>query len=227
MLSFSFLMASVTGEPENNSLNNVNESKDSANQVTNNQEYERMTLEDQNRLRHYHGVDRHRCNEANVYFKLCFKKIIGINLRIIKDINHETYNHTLNNFRCKLSEIPVSRPINGQDACSPGIPAFLTIDKLKLHYVVHYMLRGTWSSIVPEEQDEGRIEFYQCNICQRRFKNYLTKKEFPARGSVICHLATDHGHLLDAMRNDNKVDMQSVSMTYCDGVMTYLFLQQN
>ena len=111
-----------------------------------------------------------------------------------------------------MSEVPVLRPINGQDACREGKPAFLTIDKIKLHYVVHYMLRGAWSSIVPEEADESRIEAYKCNICQRRFKNNFEKKEFPARGSVICHLATDHGLLLEAMRNDDEVDMQSVSV---------------
>jgi hypothetical protein len=111
-----------------------------------------------------------------------------------------------------LSEVPISRPINGQDKCSPGNPAFLPIEKLKLHYVAHYMLRGTWSDIVPEEVDEGRVEAYKCNICQKRFKNYYEKKEFPARGSVICHIATDHGRLTDAMKNDDKVNMQSVSL---------------
>ena len=107
--------------------------------------------------------------------------------------------------------MPLSRPINGQDKCIPGNPAFLPIEKLKLHYVAHYMLRGTWSDIVPEEVDEGRVEAYKCNICQKRFKNYYEKKEFPARGSVICHIATDHGKLTDAMKNDEKVNMQSVS----------------
>ena len=104
----------------------------------------------------------------------------------------------------------MSRPINGQDACSPDKPANLTLEKLKLHYVVHYMLRGTWSDIVPEEVDEGKIEAYQCNICQKKFKNNYEKKEFPARGSVICHIATDHGRLIEAMKKDSEIDMQSV-----------------
>ena len=88
------------------------------------------------------------------------------------------------------------------------------------------MLRGTWSSIVPEETDESRIELYQCNICQRRFKNNLSKKEFPARGSVLCHLATDHGYLFDAMRHDDKVDMQSVSTTYHEVVIFFTYLRR-
>ena len=104
----------------------------------------------------------------------------------------------------------MSRPINGQDACSPDKPANLTLEKLKLHYVVHYMLRGTWSDIVPEEVDEGRVEAYKCNICQKKFKNNYEKKEFPARGSVICHIATDHGRLIEAMKKDSEIDMQSV-----------------
>ena len=125
--------------------------------------------------------------------------------------------YSITDFRCKLSEVPVSRPINGQDTCTPNKPAFLPIEKLKLHYVVHYMLRGTWSNIVPEEADEGRIEAYRCNICQKRFKNNFEKKEFPARGSVICHIATDHGRLIDAMKNDDEIDMQSVSITLDNG----------
>ena len=72
------------------------------------------------------------------------------------------------------------------------------------------MLRGTWSDIVPEEVDEGRVEAYKCNICQKKFKNNYDKKEFPARGSVICHIATDHGRLIEAMKNDSEIDMQSV-----------------
>ena len=113
-------------------------------------------------------------------------------------------------FRCKLSEVPVSRPIIGQDACTPGKPALLPIEKLKLHYVVHYMLRGTWSDIVPEEQDESRVEAYKCNLCQKKFKNNYEKKEFPARGSIICHIATEHGRLMEALKNDQKVDMSEV-----------------
>ena len=31
-----------------------------------------------------------------------------------------------------------------------------------------------------------------------------------ARGSFICHLATEHGKLLDVMRNDKEVDMTEV-----------------
>ena len=112
-----------------------------------------------------------------------------------------------------MSEIPVNKPIAGQDTCSPGKPAFLTIEKLQLHYVVHYLLRGTWNSIVREDADECRIECYQCNICKKRFRNNLEKKEYPARGSVLCHLAKDHGHLLQAMEEDIYVDMQSVSVS--------------
>merc|ERR1712156_1307015 len=65
--------------------------------------------------------------------------------------------------------------------------------------------------IIPEEDqnDLGRIEHYQCNLCQRRFRNNHDKKEYPGRGSMLCHVATEHGKLLDAMRNDDKVQMQS------------------
>ena len=81
------------------------------------------------------------------------------------------------------------------------------------------MLRGTWSEIVPEEEDESRIEAYKCNICQKRFKNNYEKKEFPARGSIICHIATNHGRLIDAMKKDDKVDMSEVS--YNDTFISY------
>jgi len=114
-------------------------------------------------------------------------------------------------FTCKLAEIPTGRTISGSDACKPGRPARMTADKLKLHYFVHYMHRGTWDILVPEEKEEnlGKIEAYHCNLCPRRFRNNHDKKSYPGRGSIMCHLATEHGHLLKAMREDDKVDMTS------------------
>ena len=111
--------------------------------------------------------------------------------------------------KCKLSEIKTKRAISGQDSCRPGRPADLAVDKVKLHYVVHYIYRGVWDDIVPEEGDrEGKIDSYVCNACNnKRFKNYLEKHEYPGRGSALCHIATDHGRLLSAMLNDKEVDM--------------------
>ena len=35
------------------------------------------------------------------------------------------------------------------------------MEKVKLHYVVHYINRGVWDHIVPEEGDkEGKIDSY-------------------------------------------------------------------
>lgn len=45
-------------------------------------------------------------------------------------------------------------------------------------------------------------------MCSKRFKNYLEKKEYPGRGSSLCHVATDHGRLLKAMLTDTEVDMR-------------------
>lgn len=111
--------------------------------------------------------------------------------------------------KCALSDVPTTRAIAGQDLCRPGRPADLSIEKVKLHYVVHYIYRGTWDHIVPEEGElEGKIDSYICNACtNKRFKNYLEKREYPGRGSSLCHLATDHGRLLHAMLTDDKVDM--------------------
>ena len=39
---------------------------------------------------------------------------------------------------CKLAKIPTAEKISGQDACTPSRPANLPLDKMKLHYVVHY-----------------------------------------------------------------------------------------
>lgn len=75
--------------------------------------------------------------------------------------------------------------------------------------MVHYIYRGVWDHIVPEEgEKEGKIDSYVCNACSnKRFKNYLEKREYPGRGSALCHIATDHGRLLNAMLEDEKVDM--------------------
>jgi len=110
---------------------------------------------------------------------------------------------------CKLSEINTGKTISGSEACRPGRPARLTIDKFKLHYFVHYMHRGTWDVLVPEEKEEdlGKIEAYHCNLCPRRFRNNHDKKSYAGRGSIMCHLANEHGKLIIAMRADDKVDM--------------------
>jgi len=112
--------------------------------------------------------------------------------------------------KCKLANVPTEDKITGQDACTAARPANLTMDKIKLHYVVHYTFRGTWDYLVPKEKEEekGKIEVYQCLMCQRRFRNNHNKKQYPGRGSMVCHLATEHGQLLKAMRADDKVDMQ-------------------
>ena len=77
---------------------------------------------------------------------------------------------------------------------------------------MHYIYRGIFDHIVPEEgENEGKIDSYVCNACNnKRFKNYLDKKEYPGRGSALCHLATDHGRLLDAMLKDDKVDVAEI-----------------
>ena len=51
-----------------------------------------------------------------------------------------------------------------------------------------------------------------CNILHiiTTFRNNHSKQEYPARGSFICHWATEHGKVLDAMRNDTLVDMSPV-----------------
>jgi len=113
---------------------------------------------------------------------------------------------------CVLSEISVpGKTISGSEACRPGRPARLTIDKFKLHYFVHYMHRGEWDELVPEEKEEdlGKIEAYWCNFdgCGRRFRNNHDKKSYPGRGSIMCHLAAEHGQLIKAMKADKVVDM--------------------
>ena len=40
------------------------------------------------------------------------------------------------------------------------------------------------------------------------FRNNLAKKEYTAaRGSALCHIATEHGRLLKAMIDDKEIDM--------------------
>jgi hypothetical protein len=83
---------------------------------------------------------------------------------------------------------------------------------VKLHYVVHYLHRGAFNHIVPELQgdDRAKVEGYECNVCGKKFKNNVAKSEYPARGSFVCHLATEHGKILDAMRDDTEIDMSNV-----------------
>jgi len=64
------------------------------------------------------------------------------------------------------------------------------MDKIKLHYVVHYTFRGWWDYVVPKEKEElGKIETYECLLCKRRFRNNHNKKQYPGKhvvfGSVV------------------------------------------
>ena len=61
-----------------------------------------------------------------------------------------------------------------------------------------------------EESDKPRVEAYQCNICNKKFRNNHSKQEYPGRGSFICHLATEHGKIIDAMKDDALVNMKAV-----------------
>merc|ERR1719167_1679361 len=77
------------------------------------------------------------------------------------------------------------------------------------------MHRGFWDELVPEEDQTklGLIEAYHCTAnpgpggCTRRFRNNHNRKSYPGRGSIICHLATEHGQLLKVMRADTVIDM--------------------
>merc|ERR1711874_499662 len=113
---------------------------------------------------------------------------------------------------CALSDLPTKtkKPIG--KSCRPGHPEDLNVSSVKLHYVVHYKEFGYWDHIVPEEGDRaGKIDCYECKVCDKKFKNALEKQgpgSSAGRGSAICHVATDHGRLLEALINEEK-DMTS------------------
>ena len=100
----------------------------------------------------------------------------------------------------------MQRPIGR--ACRPGHPEDLNVTSVKLHYVVHYKEFGYWDHIVPEEGDRaGKIDCYECKVCDKKFRNNLEKQgpgSSAGRGSAICHVATDHGRLLEALINEEK-----------------------
>jgi len=109
--------------------------------------------------------------------------------------------------------LPGTSEINiASELCTIEKPCLMNMDKISLHYVIHYIKRGIWDSVVPklEESDKPRVEAYQCNICNKKFRNNHSKQEYPGRGSFICHLATEHGKIIDAMRDDALVDMKAV-----------------
>jgi len=114
--------------------------------------------------------------------------------------------------KCALSDLPTKtkKPIG--KSCRPGHPEDLKVESVKLHYVVHYKEFGYWDHIVPEEGDRaGKIDCYECQVCDKKFKNALEKQgpgSSAGRGSSICHVATDHGRLLEALLNEEK-DMTS------------------
>jgi len=135
-------------------------------------------------------------------WKLFKKDIVLMSEQEIKD------KYRYKKHKCALSDLPTKtkRPIG--KSCRPGHPEDLKVESVKLHYVVHYKEFGYWDHIVPEEGDRaGKIDCYECQVCDKKFKNALEKQgpgSSAGRGSSICHVATDHGRLLEALLNEEK-----------------------
>ena len=53
-----------------------------------------------------------------------------------------------------MSEVETKKAIAGTITCKPGEAALLPVDKVKLHYVVHYLHRGAFDRWVPEAESE-------------------------------------------------------------------------
>ena len=84
----------------------------------------------------------------------------------------------------KVNEIQVTT-----ERCTSKRPAYLDIDRICSHYVIHYMkrcvliqyskatspsiiFRGTWDYLIPElsSEDLAKVEGFQCKICEKIFK---------------------------------------------------------
>ena len=80
-----------------------------------------------------------------------------------------------------MSEVPCSRTIAGATPCYPGRAAKIPLDRVKLHYVIHYLHRGLFNYLVPEvpDKEKDRIDYYRCNACNKKFRNVPAKKEYP------------------------------------------------
>ena len=114
---------------------------------------------------------------------------------------------------CVMSHVKTDQKFDpkSQGTCTFRRPANLPYKDLKLHYITHYLYRGTWNNIIPEEMDDQKIESYTCNIqtedsCKQPIRNIGCD----GRKSALVHLAMFHGLLLKAMLNDNKVDTQTM-----------------
>ena len=68
------------------------------------------------------------------------------------------------------------------------------IQFLKVFFSFDVSENGYWDHIVPEEGDKaGKIDCYECQVCDKKFKNALEKAgpgSSAGRGSAICHVAT-------------------------------------
>ena len=125
----------------------------------------------------------------------------------------------------------MKKQITGQDSCYPNRPANLPYSRVKLHYIIHYINRGSWDHIIDEEPadfNERKIESYTCNICNKVCKNNLEKREYPGRSTALCHLATDHGRLLKVCSCKNTIFsyMISMSIAQCEKMRNSLSLKK-
>merc|ERR1712141_331410 len=145
-------------------------------------------------------------NKSKSAFKHPFPELMTI--ETLSDEKMKNWKHKTH--KCALGNVKMNKPISGNELCRPGRPAELPYARVKLHYIIHYINRGLWDHIVPEEdpiETERKIESYTCQVCNKVCKNNLEKLEFPGRSTALCHLATDHGRLLKAMIEDTEVNM--------------------
>ena len=96
--------------------------------------------------------------------------------------------------------------------CRRGRPLVMGVDQIKMHYVVHYMARGAWDTALPPPSASYamRIDGYGCRLCGRTFRNNIGKREYPARGSFLCHYAIEHGKLVEALKNETETNVDGV-----------------
>jgi hypothetical protein len=82
--------------------------------------------------------------------------------------------------RCLQAFLPSVNKADAPDLCHRGRPAELAPDNVKLHYVAHYIQRGSFDHMVKAvaEGEKYRYEAYECNLCPFKARNDPAKQKF-------------------------------------------------
>jgi len=111
---------------------------------------------------------------------------------------------------CVMAKISPLDSSTSRSRCNEKNPQNIQTKDAITHYYQHYLKRKIWDKALPPCDVSSNIEWFQCKLCDMKFKVKLNEDPAPYRCSFLYHWATYHGKIIDAMQEDREVEMTMV-----------------